>query len=78
MADAANRHPSNLGEGIVPQRVDPLLNVLLVFPGWHPVNVHLLSDLFECRDFTLSIEARVQALLGHSAILKRPHALGSA
>ena len=68
----ARAFPSNFGEGVVPQGIDPLLTVPGILPRWHPVNMHLTRHLFKGWHFLPRIKTWVQPLLGHAAIFQRP------
>lgn len=46
--------------------------MLADLPSRHPVDMQLLRDFRKGRYFTLSIETRIEALLGHTAIFEPP------
>ena len=68
LVDAINWHPSDLGESVIAQGVDPLLAMFGVLPSRHPVNMDLLRHLLKGWHLLARIEPGIQTLLGHPAI----------
>jgi hypothetical protein len=62
LADGRDRQATDLREGVVAKRVDPLLAVLGVLPRRQAVNVHLLRHFLEGRDVLFGVKARVEPL----------------
>ena len=72
-SDIANRHVSDDGEGVIPQGVDPLIDMLAVAPTLRPLPVHLLGRILKGRHAwhgkaLLLIGDRVDAAIGFGAI----------
>ena len=72
-SDIADRHIADDGEGVIAQRVDPLVDMLAVAPALRPLPVHLLGRVLKGRyawhgKALLLIGDRVDAAIGLGAI----------
>ncbi|MBK5922892.1 hypothetical protein CCR90_03670 [Rhodovulum sulfidophilum] len=61
LPDVRNRHPTDFRKSIFSQRLDPLLGMLGILPGWEPLDVNGAGNLFKARYYDILVELWVHA-----------------